>query len=479
MAMQKSEKRSKESLSDMVNRDMSLKEQLLLTIRLSMPSIMAQLSTIVMQYIDAAMVGSLGANASASIGLMMAPIWLFTGIIITSVAGFSVQTAHLLGAKDEVNARRVVRQSYVVMLTFSMIVGLIACICAPFLPAFLGGAEEIRQDSTDYLIFFMGAAPLFLLNYLSAAMLRTSGNMLLPGMLNMLMCILDVVFNFFFIFETKVRTIPLIGEVETFGLGLGVKGAALGSAAAAGVIGCILTYFLVFRSPTLALIKDRGSFKPTLDVVRRALRISIPITGQQFMLSSAQLVSTMIVAPLGTVAIAAHAFANTIEAICYMPGFGVSDAATTLVGQSVGARRFDLTRRFAAITILLGVAIMSFMAVLMYVFSPEIMAVMTPDHEVRSLAVTVLRIEAFAEPMFACAIVAYGVCVGAGDTFLPSIINFGTIWVIRLGLAYYLSLSYGLEGVWIAMAIELSIRGLLMVSRVIFGKWIKVDNLAS
>ena len=158
----------------MVNRDMTLKEQLLLTIRLSMPSIMAQLSTIVMQYIDAAMVGSLGANASASIGLMMAPIWLFTGIIITSVAGFSVQTAHLLGAKDEVNARRVVRQSYVVMLTFSMIVGLIACICAPFLPAFLGGAEEIRQDSTDYLIFFMGAAPLFLLNYLSAAMLRLS-----------------------------------------------------------------------------------------------------------------------------------------------------------------------------------------------------------------------------------------------------------------------------------------------------------------
>ena len=220
MAMLKSEKRSKESLSDMVNRDMSLKEQLLLTIRLSMPSIMAQLSTIVMQYIDAAMVGSLGANASASIGLMMAPIWLFTGIIITSVAGFSVQTAHLLGAKDEVNARRVVRQSYVVMLTFSMIVGLITCICAPFLPAFLGGSEEIRQDSTDYLIFFMGAAPLFLLNYLSAAMLRTSGNMLLPGMLNVLMCLLDVVFNFIFIFETKVRTIPLIGEVETFGFGL-------------------------------------------------------------------------------------------------------------------------------------------------------------------------------------------------------------------------------------------------------------------
>lgn len=475
--MFKSSKQTKESLSDMVNRDMTLKEQILVTVRLSMPSIMAQLSTIVMQYIDAAMVGSLGANASASIGLMMAPIWLFTGIMITSVSGFSVQTAHLLGGKDEASARRVVRQSFVVLLSFSVFVGLIACLWSSSLPAFLGGAPEIQQDSSDYLFLFMAAAPLFMLNYLSAAMLRTSGNMLLPGLLNMLMCLLDVIFNFIFIFETKIRHIPLLGEVETFGFGLGVKGAALGTAAAAGVIGIILSYCLIFRSSSLALTKDRGSFKPTLDVVRRALRISLPITGQQIMLSSAQLVSTMIVAPLGTVAIAAHAFANTIEAICYMPGLGIADAATTLVGQSVGARRFDLTRRFAKITIGLGVVVMSLMGVLMYVFAPEIMSVMTPDQDVRDLTVTVLRIEAWVEPMFACAIVTYGICVGAGDTLLPSLINFGSIWLIRLGLAYYLSLDYGLKGVWIAMAVELTIRGLLFLSRLRFGQWIKSDNI--
>lgn len=234
-----------------------------------------------------------------------------------------------------------------------------------------------------------------------------------------------------------------------------------------------MTYCLCFKSSSLALTKDHGSFKPTLAICRRALRISLPISAQQFMISSAQIVSTMIVAPLGAIAIAAHAFAITIEAICYMPGFGIGDAATTLVGQSIGARRFDLTKRFAALSLSLGTLVMAFMGFLMYIFSPEVMAVMTPDHNVQALAVEVLRIQAFAEPLFAVAIVGYGICVGAGDTFIPSLLNFGSMWLIRLGMAYYLSLSYGLRGVWIAMAIELSVRGLLFLARLKWGNWIK------
>ena len=468
--------KARESLSDMVNRDMTLSEQIGLTVRLSMPSIMAQLSSIAMQYIDAAMVGSLGAQASASIGLMMAPIWLFTGICITSVSGFSVQVAHLLGGRDEVKARIVVRQSYVVLMIFALAVSGIACALASSLPVFLGGSPEIVGHSAAYFTIYMAALPLFQLNFLSAAMLRCSGNMLLPGMLNIMMCVLDVIFNFIFIFETRIIDLPLFGPVEVYGAGMGVEGAAAGTAAAAGITGIIMTFFLTMRSPSLALHIDKGSFRPTLEVVRRALRISLPITAQQFMISSAQIVSTMIVAPLGTVAIAAHSFAITIEAICYMPGFGIGDAATTLVGQSIGARRFDLTRRFARITLSFGTLVMAVMGMLMYIFAPEVMAVMTPDEHVRQLAVDVLRIQAFAEPLFAVAIVGYGICVGAGDTFIPSLLNFGSMWLIRLGMAWYLSLSYGLTGVWIAMAVELSIRGMLFLARLRWGNWIKTMN---
>ena len=225
----------KESLSDKVNRDMSLKEQMTLTLSLSMPSIMAQFSSICMQYIDAAMVGSLGATASASIGLMAAPVWLFSGICISACSGFSVQVAHLLGAREAVNARVVVRQAYVVQLLFAAVIAVIACSLSDFLPVFLGGSPEIIDNAGSYFFIFMSALPFFMLNYLSSAMLRCSGNMLLPSLLNILMCLLDVVFNFIFIFPSRTATYPIIGEVEVFGFGYGVIGAALGTVCAAAI----------------------------------------------------------------------------------------------------------------------------------------------------------------------------------------------------------------------------------------------------
>lgn len=124
----------------------------------------------------------------------------------------------------------------------------------------------------------------------------------------------------------------------------------------------------------------------------------------------------MIVAPLGTAAIAANAFAITAESLCYMPGYGIADAATTLVGQSKGAGRRMLTQRFARMTVSLGMVVMAFMGLVMYVAAPLMMGIMTPDPEIRELGIMALRIEAFAEPMFAASIVAYGAFIGAGDT---------------------------------------------------------------
>ena len=114
-----------------------------------------------------------------------------------------------------------------------------------------------------------------------------------------------------------------------------------------------------------------------------------------------------------------------------MPGYGIADAATTLVGQSLGAGRKGLTRSFARITVATGMLVMGVMGGVMYWAAPLIIGVMTPDAEILSLGVMALRIEAFAEPMFAAAIVAYGVFIGTGDTLMPSIMNFVSIWAVR------------------------------------------------
>lgn len=451
---------------------MTLGQQLSLTVQLSIPAIISQLSSILMQFIDASMVGSLGAEASASIGLVSTTTWLFAGISVACATGFYVQVSHLLGSKDTVNARSVLRQSIVMTMIFSIIVSVIGCAISWPLPRWLGGEEAIRHDASMYFFIFILSLPAMQMNMLASGMLRSSGNMVTPSLLNIVMCLLDVVFNFFLIFPT--RTISVFGaEMPVYGAGLGVTGAAIGTALATVIVAALLLYSLCVKSPELNLVQEKGSFRPTKQCFKNAVGIALPMGCERVIMCGAQIMSTVIVAPLGTVAIAANSFAITAESLCYMPGHGVSNAATTLVGQSIGARRRDLTWRFAHISVLMGIVVMTVMGIVMYVAAPGMMGIMTPDAAVQELGAKVLRIEAFAEPMYAASIVVYGVFVGVGDTLVPSIMNLCSIWAVRLTLAAWLAPEYGLEGVWIAMCIELCFRGIIFLIRLYRKKWLK------
>lgn len=303
-------------------------------------------------------------------------------------------------------------------------------------------------------------------------MLRCSGNMKVPGGLNVLMCVLDVIFNFLLIFPT--RSVSLLGmQVTLPGAGMGVLGAALGTAAAEALTAGFMMWFLCFRQDGLAISKEKGSFRPEWEIMRKALKVSAPMTLEHVVICGAQIAVTVIVAPLGVMAIAANAFAVTAESLCYMPGYGISEAATTLVGQSYGAKRQDLAKRFGYITVGLGMLTMSIMGVVMYIFAPEVMALMSPVRDIIDLGAGALRIEAFAEPMFAASIVAYGVMIGVGDTVVPAIMNFSSIWLVRVTLAAWLAPIMGLNGVWLAMCIELCFRGAIFLWRLISGAWLK------
>lgn len=447
-------------------------QQLKLTAQLSIPSIVAQLSSIVMQYIDASMVGSLGADASASIGLVSTTTWLFGGLCMAATAGFSVQVAHRIGANDFTEARAVLRQGLVAIGLFGLTLALIGVSISGFLPGWLGGDEAIRRDASLYFFIYALFLPVLQMNFLAGSMLRCSGNMHMPSLAGVLMCVLDVIFNFFLIFPSRdIR----LGSFTLFmpGAGLGVEGAALGTVLAETIAAGLLLWFLLTRSPQLRLAKEHGRFRPTAATLRKALHIGLPMGIEHAVICGAQIMTTVIVAPLGIFAIAANSFAITAESLCYMPGYGIADAATTLVGQSMGAGRRDLTRRFAYITVFMGMLIMGVMGVIMYVAAPQIIGVMTPVDEIRKLGVMALRIEAFAEPMFAAAIVAYGVFVGAASTLIPCLMNFFSIWAVRLSLAALLAPTLGLKGVWIAMCVELCFRGVIFLIRLFRGKWLK------
>lgn len=433
------------------------REKLELIVELSIPSMLAQITTVMMFFIDAAMVGHLGAAASASIGLVETTTWLMGSILSAVSLGFSVQVAHFIGANDFIRARQVFRHALVCGVAFSVLMALVGASIHHPLPYWLGGKDDIVPMSSGYFLIFSLTLPAVLLFHLMSAMLKSAGEMRVPSLLSIMMCGLDVAFNYLFIYVLK----------------LGVVGAALGTMSAYFFTVIPMAWQAIYKNKIIALRLDRTPFVWMGSYVRNAVKISFPVAVQNILMGSAQVVSTLIVAPLGNVAIAANSFAITAESLCYMPGYGVGDAATTLVGQTYGAGRSDLCKNFAHLTIGVGMLVMAFMGVVMFVFAPEMIGFLSPVEEIRQLGAMVLRIEAFAEPFFAAAIVSYAVCVASGDTLNPAAMSLFSMWCVRLTLAYALAQSYGLRGVWVAMATELTFRGTIFLLRIRRGSWLK------
>ena len=417
--------------------------QVRLCLMLSYPAILAQLSSVLMQYIDASMVGHLGPEAGASIGLVSTCLWLLGGFCFALSSGFSVQVSHLIGANDFKSARSVLRQGLTVAIGFSSVLALVGAALSHQLPYWLGGGPDIVEDAGNYFLIMALFLPAMQIDWMCAAMLQASGNMKVPSLLSIGMCVLDVVFNYIFIYI----------------LDMGVVGAALGSGLAEVITGIAMLSFLSLKSPELKLTHEAGSFRPTEKTVKKAWAISGPMAFQNLLLRGGY--------------IAANTFAITAESLCYMPGAGIADASTALVGQSLGARRKELATRFAWITTLLAMAIMGFLAILMYIFAPQMMGLLSPDKDVIALGARVLRIEAFAELGYAAAMGVYGAGVGAGDTKWPRVRNFGCMWIVRILPAIFVTPKFGLVGFWVCMAVELTFRGSIFLVRLARGTWLK------
>ena len=424
----------------------TLAPQLRLVWQLSLPAILTQITTIAMQYIDSAMVGALGADASAAIGLVASSTWLFGGVTTAVSAGFSVQVAHRIGAGEDTEARTVVRHGLAAALTLAALLALLGLGICRQLPCWLGGGAEICADASAYFLTFSLMLPFSQLNSLTAGFLQCAGDMVTPSVLNAVMCGLDVVCN--------ALLIPHFG----------VLGAGMGTALACALVSLAMGWCCCVRNAQLRLRRgETHAFRP--EILKKAFRIGAPVAVQEIAMNGAMVASTMILAPLGAAAIAANSFAVTAESLCYMPGYGVGSAATTLVGRSVGAGDAAQARRYGNICTALGGALMGCTGLLMMIFCPFVFRLLTPVAEVRTLAAQALRIGLLAEPLFGVSIAAAGALRGAGDTLVPSLLNLGSIWIVRLGLSLLLVGKLGLRGMWIAMAIELCVRGTLMLWR--------------
>ena len=443
---------------------------------LSIPSILQQIVVTAMEYIDAAMVGHIGAAATASIGIVSSSTWLLHGMLAGLCMAFSIQVAQYLGADRQQDARGVLRQS----MLFNLVVGLAAAAfgvgISRFLPGWLGADAALQANASAYFAIWSASLPFVMAMGTYAAMLRSTGDALTPGLISVFTCVLDIIFNFFLINPTREMTV-LGQNLTVWGLGWGVPGAALGTALANAVGGTLALGVLLLRDGPLCIRKP-GSWRITRACLHNVWKVGAPLAAERAALSSAQVLLVRIVSGLGTTAIAANSLGVSAESLCYMAGYGIQDAALALVGQAVGANRRDMAKRFAWLCTAMGMGIMALTGMGLYAFAPQLMGIFTADAAVIALGARVLRIEAFAEPMFGASIVASGSMQGAGDSTGCFVLNLVSMWGVRLTLAVLLAPRFGLVGVWAAMCAELCTRGALFLLRMARGKWLDKGALA-
>ena len=440
---------------------------------LAWPAVVEQIMITLVQYVDTAMVGSLGSAATAAVGLTASTTWLFNGFLNAASVGFSVQVAQHLGAGRETEAKKVTWQALRFVGIFGAAIGLLALALSFPLPTLLGAEESIRGDASLYFRIIACAMPFTLgANMLSAA-IRCAGDTRTPMILNILINLLNICLNFLFIYPS--RELTLFGhECSVWGAGWGVGGAAFASGLSTAVV--FLLFVLVLfrkRSPIRISLKERFSFERTC--LSAVWRLGLPVALERATVSVAQIIITAVITGIGTTAVAANHLAVTAESISYLPAYGVAVAATTLVGQAVGGGRKDLAKRFARLVTWIGILVMTFGGLLLFCLAPQLIRIFTSESEVVALGTQVLRIVAFAEPLFGASIVASGALRGDGDSKGPFFISLATMWGVRITLSFLLAGSLGLNGVWLAMAAELCVRGLIFMVRLYRGRWLNID----
>jgi putative MATE family efflux protein len=430
---------------------------------LSLPAVTTNLLQTTNAFLDRMFVGRLGRDALAAVGVAGQGLFLLIAISFIVGTGATALVARFVGAQVLHDARKTLRQS----LTLSALIGAV-CMVAGYLlakPAFhLMGMEPSaeRATITFFSIALLGVVPLFVGQALGAVF-RGMGDMRTPLKVMVLVNIVHILLDFALIFG--------IGPFPRMGLA--------GAATALTIsqwFGFALFWLALRKHPVMG--KAVQFQRLDMAWAKRIVNIGAPASLQALLRITSMLGYTRILSatPQGTAALAALPIGLTAESIAFMPGLGYSMAATALVGQSLGAKRPDIASRYAWMSTAQAGVIMTIMGIVFYVFAYPFAHWFTRDPLVVEVAADYLRINAYAQPFLALAMVLSGAFQGAGDTRTPTWITFVTMWLMRLPLAYMLALTMGYNtlGAWWAMAGSVIAAGLLTAVLFRGGRWKKV-----
>ncbi|MBQ1520665.1 MAG: MATE family efflux transporter [Clostridia bacterium] len=418
-------------------------------IALAWPTMLEQLMQTAVQYIDTAMVGSLGTSATAAVGSTTTIGWLIGSSISAFGVGFLAYISQKRGANEHDKARKASAQSVLAVLAVGLFFTAVTLALSGLVPKWMQVDENIQTLASQY--FFILYTPMLARTaiIIFGTVLRAAGDTKTPMWIGIGVNLINVVLNFLLIYET--RPISVFGlEFTMWGAGLGVIGAGIASAVSVLVGGVWITAALLRHRE----ISPRGySMKPDRSILMPCMRVAFPNMLQRFGTSLGYVAFAAMINSLGELSTAAHTVANTVESAFYIPGYGMMAAAATLTGNAIGAGDKRGLRDLARVNIAIEVILMTVTGGLLFAFAEPMAGVFSKDAQVIALASTVLRMVAVSEPVYGVSLVIEGMMQGAGKTVAPFVFNIIGMWLVRI-LGTFICihlLSMGLVSAWACM----------------------------
>lgn len=427
--------------------------------QLAWPAMVELLLSTLFSMVDMIMVGRISYQALTAVGLTNHPTMLALAVFQALNVGSTALVARFIGSGDIKNAKATVRQSMVLVTILGIVVSIAGYLLSPAIITFMRAEPDVYPMSVTYLQIVSLGWLFTTISLNVGAILRGSGDTMTPMRYNLLSNLLNVVGNYVLIFGK-------------FGFpAMGVAGAALSTTLCRGVA-AFLALRAIFNKNRNIGVSLKDDYRIDKNLLERLISIGLPSAMEQFLLRLGQVFFSRAVAGLGTAIYAAHQTAINISSLTFTPGQAFGMAATTMVGQSLGAKHPDVAEKAGLVARRMGLIIALAIAIVLFFFGYDAALLYVDDPEVARAAANALKILAIMQPMQSTQFILAGALRGAGDTRWPLYSTAIGIWGIRVVLVHvFIAMGMGLMGAWVAQLCDQAFRAVFIYTRYKSGAW--------
>lgn len=426
---------------------------------LIIPLIIEQVLMVSIGMADTVMIASAGESAVSAISLVDSITILIVQLFAAFATGGAVVASQYLGNKDHASANAAAKQLILLSLLASIT---LLILCMPFrrqIISFIFGSIEtsVLEGGATYFIYILLSLPFLAAYNASAALFRSMGNSKISLWVSLVMNLVNVAGNAYFIFA----------------LHLGVIGAGLGTLLSR-IIGSAIILALLTDPTNQISVRNYRHWSLRWDMIKRILHIGIPngIEGSVFQIG--KLLVQGFIAAFGTASIAANAIANSVASFVNIPGGAIGLASITVIGQAVGAKRPDQAVFYGKKLLFAAYIAMIAVAIPVFIFAPKIVPIFNLSAEATELASNVIRSAMiFSSILWPTAFSLPNFLRAAGDAKFTMVVSMVSMWASRVGMSYLLAIvfGWGIYGVWFGMYIDWIFRSICFITRFARGKW--------